>query len=99
VSQVSIRTTKGEFTVVGDEIRWVLMADPGKGRILPSIMFKLEKVMEGGRVAFLSIAGGGNGHGVGMCQNGAIAMAKKGYTYRMILRHYYPGCDLMRAYE
>jgi stage II sporulation protein D len=62
-------------------------------------MFKFDKIMEGGRVAFLSIAGGGNGHGVGMCQGGAIAMAKKGYTYRMILQHYYPGCDVVRTYQ
>lgn len=99
VSAVVIETTRGEFTVVGDEIRWVLMADPQKGRILPSILFKLEKVMEGGRVAFLSIVGGGNGHGVGMCQNGAIGMSKKGYAYHMILAHYYPGCDIVKAYR
>lgn len=99
VSEIVVRTTKNEFTVVGDDIRWVLMADQEKGRILPGIMFKIDKIVEGDRVAFLSIAGGGNGHGVGMCQNGAIAMAKKGYTYQMILRHYYPGCDVMRAYQ
>lgn len=99
VSAIVIRTTKNEYRVAGDKIRWVLMADPKKNRILPSIMFKFDKIMEGGRVAFLSIAGGGNGHGVGMCQGGAIAMAKKGYTYRMILQHYYPGCDVVRAYQ
>ncbi len=98
VSAVVIRTTRDEYTIAGDEIRWILMADPSKGRILPSIMFKFDKIMEGNRVVFLSIAGGGNGHGVGMCQNGAIAMAKKGYTYRMILGHYYPGCDVVKAY-
>jgi stage II sporulation protein D len=98
VSAVVIETTKGRYTVVGDDIRWVLMADHKKGRILPSIMFKFDKVMEGGRVAFLSVAGGGNGHGVGMCQNGAIAMSRKGYTYRMILAHYYTGCDIVKAY-
>jgi len=99
VSAVIVRTTKDEYRIAGDEIRWVLMADPAKGRILPSIMFRFDKIMEGGRLVFLSIAGGGNGHGVGMCQNGAIAMAKKGYTYRMILEHYYPGCEVVKAYQ
>jgi stage II sporulation protein D len=95
---VVIRTTKGEFRVTGDKIRWVLMADPAKNRILPSIMIKFEKTVEGGRLVFLSIVGGGNGHGVGMCQGGAIAMSKKGYTYRMILQHYYPGSEVAREY-
>ncbi len=98
VIELSILTTKDEFTVSGDKIRWVLVADPKKGRILPSLMFKLDKVTERDRVAFVSIAGGGNGHGVGMCQNGAIAMAKKGYTFKMILEHYYPGCEVVKAY-
>ena len=97
-SAVVIRTTKNEFRVAGDKIRWVLMADPKKNRILPSVMIKIEKIMEGGRLVFLSIAGGGNGHGVGMCQGGAIAMSKKGYTYRMILQHYYPGSEVAREY-
>ena len=95
---VVIRTTKDEFRVSGDKIRWVLMADPEKNRILPSIMIKLEKIVEGGRLVFLSIVGGGNGHGVGMCQGGAIAMSRKGYTYGMILEHYYPGSETAREY-
>ncbi|WP_163195691.1 stage II sporulation protein D [Clostridium thermarum] len=33
----------------------------------------------------------GNGHGVGMSQWGANAMAKKGYDYISILTHYYQG--------
>jgi stage II sporulation protein D len=96
---VIIRTTKREFRVAGDKIRWVLMADPNQNRILPSTMIKFEKIVENGRVVFLSIVGGGNGHGVGMCQAGAVAMSKQGYTYRMILEHYYPGCDVARAYQ
>ncbi|MFW6139478.1 MAG: SpoIID/LytB domain-containing protein [Spirochaetota bacterium] len=35
------------------------------------------------------IYGGGWGHGVGMCQNGAAGMAEKGFTYQEILNHYY----------
>jgi stage II sporulation protein D len=97
-ASILIRTTRTEFRVVGDKIRWVLMADPKKNRILPSIMIRLEKTMEDGRLVFVSIVGGGNGHGVGMCQGGAIAMSKRGYTYRMILDHYYPGSETVKAY-
>lgn len=34
--------------------------------------------------------GRGFGHGVGLCQEGAMNMAKKGYTYDQILGYYYP---------
>ncbi len=36
-----------------------------------------------------------NGHGVGMCQRGAQAMALAGATYEQILKHYYMGIDLL----
>ena len=39
--------------------------------------------------------GSGWGHGVGLCQIGAAVMATKGYGYRQILEHYYPGTMLM----
>ena len=98
VKSITISTTRGDFAVFGDQIRWVLVTDLKKRRILPSVMFRLDKVYEGNQLVFVSIVGGGNGHGVGMCQNGAIAMSKKGYTYKMILDHYYPGCSVVKAY-
>ncbi len=36
----------------------------------------------------------GYGHGVGMSQNGANALAEKGYTYEEILKHYYTGVTI-----
>ena len=38
----------------------------------------------------------GYGHGVGMSQYGANAMAKSGADYREILAHYYPGTQLVK---
>lgn len=38
--------------------------------------------------------GAGWGHGVGLCQIGAAAMALKGYPYHQILSHYYPDSSL-----
>ena len=38
----------------------------------------------------------GYGHGVGMSQYGALGMAKKGYSYRVILSHYYVGTTLVK---
>lgn len=39
--------------------------------------------------------GRGWGHGVGMCQWGALALSKKGKTAEEILRHYYPGAKVV----
>ena len=36
----------------------------------------------------------GYGHGVGMSQYGAQGMAKEGYTYDQILKHYYTGVEI-----
>ncbi len=40
--------------------------------------------------------GRGWGHGVGLCQWGAMAMADNGYTAEQILTHYYPGTDIRK---
>ena len=37
----------------------------------------------------------GYGHGVGMSQHGAMAMAKSGSTYEEIMTHYYPGTSVI----
>ena len=40
--------------------------------------------------------GRGWGHGVGMCQWGAMAMAEQGYSAEKILAHYYPGTSVRK---
>ena len=40
------------------------------------------------------VEGHGYGHGIGMCQDGAHGMAKQNYTYKQILKQYYPGSTL-----
>jgi SpoIID/LytB domain protein len=42
--------------------------------------------------------GAGWGHGVGMCQSGAIAQAKYGATFRQILKHYYQEANIISLY-
>ncbi|MDR0273402.1 MAG: SpoIID/LytB domain-containing protein [Clostridiales bacterium] len=42
----------------------------------------------------ITLSGRGWGHGVGMSQMGAEGMARAGYTYDEILRHYYTGVEL-----
>ncbi|MBL7047663.1 MAG: SpoIID/LytB domain-containing protein [Candidatus Marinimicrobia bacterium] len=57
-----------------------------------------EKVQAGipGRFKF---AGAGWGHGVGMCQIGALGMAQMGHSTNDILTHYYPGSSLNKIYS
>ncbi|MGB0646630.1 MAG: SpoIID/LytB domain-containing protein [Bradymonadia bacterium] len=42
--------------------------------------------------------GAGFGHGVGMCQHGAIGMAREGHAFDRILKHYYRGSALQKAW-
>lgn len=60
---------------------------------LNSSSFKAE--VAGANILF---KGSGFGHGVGMCQFGAEAMAQKGSSAQQILRIYYPGATLRKAY-
>ncbi|MGO9828862.1 MAG: SpoIID/LytB domain-containing protein [Myxococcaceae bacterium] len=43
--------------------------------------------------------GGGWGHGVGMCQTGAIGRAFAGEDYRAILRYYFNGAEVAKIYQ
>jgi stage II sporulation protein D len=46
------------------------------------------------RANTLLISGAGDGHGVGMSQDGALGFAQHGYSYQAILGHYYTGTAL-----
>ena len=48
-------------------------------------------VKEGGKFV---LRGRGWGHGVGLCQIGAAVMGHQGYSYREILRHYFPSVEI-----
>jgi stage II sporulation protein D len=95
---VEIVTDNGTHRVEGDRIRWVLRPDSPGGPILRSTLFKMEVSRQGGRVRQVRLKGGGNGHGVGMCQTGAVRMAEEGFSAEEILAHYYPGARLVRIY-
>jgi len=45
------------------------------------------------------LSGSGWGHGVGLCQIGAAAMAWNGSGYDSILGHYYPGTTIEKIYQ
>jgi stage II sporulation protein D len=94
VAALTVRTESGSYTLRGNDIRFVLR-DP-KGAILNSTLFSLSAVTSGGEVSSLTLNGRGYGHGIGMCQWGAIGRARAGQNYRTILETYYPGTTIGR---
>jgi len=98
VKSLKILTNSGSYRVAGDRVRWVLRPQSASGAILRSTLFKMTVKKSGGRVQSVDLVGGGNGHGVGMCQSGTIQMAQMGYSGEEILLHYYPGITIKRIY-
>jgi SpoIID/LytB domain protein len=86
---VSLRVDgeRGSATVHGELRIRRLLGD------LPSSMFLVSPDAEG-----WAFRGGGWGHGVGMCQWGAIGRAAAGQDHRQILRAYFSGADVARIY-
>jgi len=59
------------------------------GEAVPSCSFTAHPAADG-----VLIEGVGQGHGVGLCQSGARAMAQAGVGFRDILRHFYPDTEI-----
>ncbi|HBA47241.1 MAG TPA: hypothetical protein DCZ91_05480 [Lachnospiraceae bacterium] len=66
--------------------------------LLPSGFFIIETGKENGNVIGYTLTGGGFGHGVGMSQNGARAMAADGYSAGEILLYFYENCRIENIY-
>ena len=97
VAVLRVDMDHGAYRVRGNDIRNVLRS-PG-GEPLNSTYFSPDIVAgTDGRLSRLTVRGLGYGHGVGMCQWGAIGRARAGQDFRMILRTYYPGTRIARAY-
>lgn len=104
LKEIKITGKKGSLTVKGEyQIRKVLCPEKTKLTLnngekrtvdmLPSGYFAIECKKD--NVVF---SGGGYGHGVGMSQNGAKAMAELDHGYEDILLFYYPGTMLLERY-
>jgi stage II sporulation protein D len=72
----------------GNDMRFALR--DASGAILNSTYFSVATAADG-KIIF---RGRGNGHGVGMCQWGAIGRARAGHDARRILAAYFPGTSL-----
>jgi stage II sporulation protein D len=96
VAHLEVVSDEGNYTVSGPVARLVLRT--GDGRMLRSATFNLQVGREGGRIVQLVAEGSGAGHGVGMCQWGALGRARAGLTAEDILSAYFPGTEITRTY-
>jgi stage II sporulation protein D len=93
---VVLSTGAGDVTLRTNDVRYVLR--PVGGDLLPSTAITIATERDaGGRLQAVVMRGRGNGHGVGLCQWGAIARARAGADFRAILKAYYPGAEITRA--
>jgi stage II sporulation protein D len=96
VAELAVTTDAGRFLLRGNDIRFALRS--AGGEILASTYFSVDAATAGdGRVTHVTIRGNGNGHGVGMCQWGAVGRARAGHDFRAILRAYFPGTTIEPA--
>lgn len=90
-TELEIIGSNGRFSLKGGKIRSALR--------LREQLFVMNKRYDGnGRVTSYAFTGRGWGHGVGMCQYGAFGLGKMGVKYDAILKHYYTGIELTKAY-
>jgi len=81
-----------EFILSGNKIRYAIKTS--KGVILKSANFDVEVKYADQEIEAVKLKGKGNGHGVGLCQWGAIGMARAGKKYDEIINHYFPGIKI-----
>src|SRR5690606_18582912 len=92
-----IASASQQVEIAAERLRWAAnFADtplPRKERLLSSFV---EPPRGGSRVTF---HGRGHGHGAGLCQDGAEAMAKSGMPYIDIIKWFYPGVEIVGTYS
>lgn len=99
VWELHVRTSTGDVVVPAYSIRQVLRRGGRADQILRSNLFKIDLDRDAqGAVSRVIASGAGSGHGVGLCQVGALSMARSGARAEEILRHYYSGVALERLY-
>ena len=73
----------------GDETARLRLVRERGWQALPSNNYRIAATATGA-----TLEGAGSGHGVGLCQHGAAAMASEGHDLLSILRHYFPNTTL-----
>jgi len=92
-SRLGLRSTMVRFELVGPDVASSQVPSSGPP-ILPPLAGSPAQVPIEVPTATLLAVGRGFGHGVGMSQWGAYALAQRGEGYPEILRYYFRGTDL-----
>jgi stage II sporulation protein D len=99
VWRLRVSTSTGEIVIPAYSVRQVLRRPGSTGAILRSNLFKVGVRRDAsGRVLEVVASGAGSGHGVGLCQTGALAMARGGARAADILAHYYASTEIRKLY-
>ncbi len=99
VAKLIVKTAVGEYSFGKDKIRWVFKRSSNPDLILQSARFDVSVARdESGKITRIDLDGGGYGHGIGMCQCGAIGMARNGGKFDQILARYYKDTKLVKLY-
>lgn len=93
VKRCTITGRGWQKVVGGDKIRFILRRATAGNPILRSASFSV-KIPLG---LTIELTGQGYGHGVGMCQMGAVNRARCGQTFQTILSAYYSGITIAKA--
>ncbi|WP_342756186.1 SpoIID/LytB domain-containing protein [Kineothrix sedimenti] len=108
--ELIIEGTKNTYKIISEHnIRYVLSdgesmvirqdgSEVATPTLLPSAYMTITTSKEGSVVVGYTLVGGGYGHGVGMSQNGAKAMANTGFDAQGILSFFYQTCEIKNAY-
>jgi stage II sporulation protein D len=96
VVRLRILTDQEAYIAEKGAIREIL--ENPNGKPLRSTDIDIELIRSGDQVRRMVVQGRGWGHGVGMCQWGALQLSREGVDFRSILHHYYPGTDLKPWY-
>ena len=96
VGRLAITLGSNQVMVEGPSVRQVLR--PASGDLLRSAAFTLTATGAGRGITRLVAEGRGAGHGVGLCQWGAVGRSRAGHDFQRILAAYYPGATLQRLY-
>jgi stage II sporulation protein D len=97
LGSLTVVTQRGRYALRGNDMRFVLRT-PG-GQILNSTDVRVSTTRSGGTLQQAVFRGAGNGHGIGMCQWGAIGRARAGHSAQEILAAYYVGTSVVRVNE
>lgn len=109
MDELLLVTDKGTYKVISEyNIRYILnqncriIRQDGSAyegsSLLPSAYFVLDVIKDDDCITGYQITGGGYGHGAGMSQNGAKAMAAAGYSAEGILTFFFRECRIEERY-